>query len=114
MHASVSADVITSSLSIPEPTLAVEGGYSGNASWGIDINTFGLVMNKKARIPTWTTSSRPTGKKGLFGFNRETNAIEVYNTTTDEWAEFNANPKITVSSSEPTSPATGDLWVDTS
>lgn len=85
MNASVTADLITTTLSIPEPTLAVEGGYSGNASWGIDINTFGLVMNKKARIPTWTTSSRPTGRKGLFGWNKVENRMEIYDPDSDSW-----------------------------
>lgn len=84
-NSSVTADVVTTMLSVPDPTLAVEGGYSGNASWGIDINTFGLVMNKKARIPTWTTTSRPTGRKGLFGWNRLENRIEIYDQDSDSW-----------------------------
>lgn len=112
--ASVTADLVNLTASLPSASLSVDSGYSGNSSWGIDINTFGLVMTKSAKIPTWTTASRPTGRKGLFGFNKQRNCIEIYNPLTSTWSEFNPTPTITVSDTEPSNPETGDLWVDTS
>jgi hypothetical protein len=83
-------------------------------------------------LGVWTTSNRPTGSTGLAGFNTSTGTLEVYNGSTwlslallggtitasqlssGEQANLNAGKvngsKITVSSTAPSSPSTGDLW----
>lgn len=85
MNVTTLADVVMLTGSLPAPTVSLDTGYIGNASWGIDINTFGLVMNKRSRVPNWTTAGRPNGRPGLIGWNRETNRLEMYDTDSDSW-----------------------------
>jgi hypothetical protein len=83
-------------------------------------------------LGVWVTANRPTGTTGLAGFNTSTGSLEVYNGTAwvslalsgasinasqlsgSEQLNLNAGKvngsKITVSSTAPSSPSTGDLW----
>jgi hypothetical protein len=36
------------------------------------------IMLGLPKIPTWSTSARPTGIEGMIGFNLDTSVIEVF------------------------------------
>lgn len=77
-NVTVSPSVITRSFSIPTPSLSVEGGYKLNRVFYLNIGGGLSIPIGPPRTPTWTTESRPAGKRGEMGYNTSLGQYEEY------------------------------------
>lgn len=65
--------------------------YSLNRNYFIKLGGGLWTQLSKLRMPTWGTNTRPdTPKEGTYGYNIETNTLEIYDGTAWYGSTFNA------------------------
>lgn len=91
----VSVDTLSLLFSQPIPTIesnVVGAIYNKNANFYIEVEDDPLMtmILGQPKFPTWNTLGRPTGTRGIYGYNFETDKLEFYNGT--NWNEISLTP----------------------